>query len=194
MIGEFKIRGGDLAEARRQLERSRAVRQTLVDREPKNAILRRDLALAHYRLGGLAELEKNPEQARKEFQAALRIAEDLAAQSGENDRRQTELLLAMAHAGDPARARELADRIAAGPNVDRELRIDLARAYAQIGRSTPPAEAERAQAALVKAVDAVRTAVREGYRDRVYLETEPDLEPIRGRDDFKQILAELRPG
>jgi hypothetical protein len=48
------------------------------------------------------------------------------------------------------------------------------------------------QTALVKAVAAVRTAVGEGFRDRVYLETEPDLEPIRNRDDFKQILGEIR--
>jgi hypothetical protein len=45
---------------------------------------------------------------------------------------------------------------------------------------------------LVKAVDAVRTAVREGFRDRVYLETEPDLEPIRNRDDFKALLGEIQ--
>ena len=58
----------------------------------------------------------------------------------------------------------------------------------------PAEKAEQVQTALVKAVDAVRTAVREGFRDRVYLETEPDLEPIRNRDDFKQILGEIRPG
>jgi tetratricopeptide (TPR) repeat protein len=193
MVGEFKLRGGELAASRTYLEKCRATRQALVDREPRNAILRRDLGLAFYRLGGLAEAEKNPEQARKDFQASLGICEDLAKQSAENDRRQTELMLSLAHAGDPTRARELADRIAAGPNVDRELRVDLARAYAQSARATPPADTERVQTALVKAVEAVRTAVRGGYRDRVFLETEPDLEPLRGREDFRQILAELRP-
>jgi imidazolonepropionase-like amidohydrolase len=57
----------------------------------------------------------------------------------------------------------------------------------------PPAHAEQIQTALVKAVAAVRTAVGEGFRDRVYLETEPDLDPIRNRDDFKQILGDIRP-
>ena len=70
---------------------------------------------------------------------------------------------------------ELADRFRAGPNVDRELRTYLARGYAQIATAIPADQAERVQTALVKSVDAVRTAIKEGFRDRVYLETEPDL-------------------
>jgi hypothetical protein len=46
----------------------------------------------------------------------------------------------------------------------------------------------------VKSVESVRLAVRDGFEDRVYLETEPDLEPIRNRDDFKQIVGMIRPG
>ncbi len=36
-----------------------------------------------------------------------------------------------------------------------------------------------------------RAAIRDGFRDRVYLETEPDLDPLRGRDDFKGLLREI---
>ena len=43
-------------------------------------------------------------------------------------------------------------------------------------------------------LNALRIAVREGFRDRVDLETEPDLESIRNLDDFKTILGEIRPG
>ena len=111
-----------------------------------------------------------------------------------NDRRQTELMLALAHAGQTARALELADHSSAGPNVDREQRIFLACCYAQVARATPSDNAAQIHTGLVKAVGAVRAAVGEGFRDRVYLETEPDLEPIRNRDDLKQILGEIRPG
>ena len=194
MIGEFKLRCGDLAAARRNLENSRDRRKDLVDREPRNVLLGRDLGMTLYRLGNLADLEKNADEARRLYEASLKIREDLAKISEGNDRRQTELMLALAHAGQTARALELADRFSAGPNVDREQRIFLASCYAQVARATPPEKAEQVQTALVKAVDAVRTAVREGFRDRVYLETEPDLEPIRNRDDFKQILGEIRPG
>ena len=194
MIGEFKLRCGDLAAARRNLENSRGRRKDLVDREPRNVLLGRDLGMTLYRLGNLADLEKKTDEAGREYEASLKIREDLAKVSENNDRRQTELMLALAHAGQPGRALELADRFSVGPNVDREQRIFLASCYAQVARATPPEKAEQVQTALVKAVDAVRTAVREGFRDRVYLETEPDLEPIRNRDDFKQILGEIRPG
>ena len=194
MIGEFKLRCGDLAAARRDLEKSRDRRKDLVDREPRNVLLGRDLGLTWYRLGNLADLEKDADGARRLYGASLKIREDLARISEGNDRRQAELMLALAHVGQTARALELADRFSAGPNVDREQRIVLASCYAQVARITPPEQAEQAQTALVKAVGAVRAAVREGFRDRVYLETEPDLEPIRKRDDFRQILGEIRPG
>jgi tetratricopeptide (TPR) repeat protein/tRNA A-37 threonylcarbamoyl transferase component Bud32 len=194
MIGEFKLRCGDLAAARRNLENSRDRRKDLVAREPRNVLLGRDLGLTWYRLGNLAELEKDASEARRLYEASLTIREDLAKISEGNDRRQTELMLALAHVGQTARALELADRFSVGPNVDREQRIYLASCYAQVARATLPEKSEQVQTALVKAVGAVRAAVREGFRDRVYLETEPDLEPIRNRDDFKQILGEIRPG
>jgi tetratricopeptide (TPR) repeat protein len=193
MIGEFKLRCGDLAAAGRYLENSRDRRKDLVDREPRNVVFGRDLALTLYRLGNLADLHKDADLAMRLYQASLKIREELAKISEANDRRQTELMLTLAHTGQTARALELADRYSAGPNVDREQRIFLASCYAQVARAIPPAHAEQIQTALVKAVGAVQTSVREGFRDRVYLETEPDLEPIRNRGDFKQILGEIRP-
>ena len=58
----------------------------------------------------------------------------------------------------------------------------------------PKDQAERQQTFQVKAIQTLRAAVSNGFRDRVYLETEPDLDPIRNRDDFKQIVGDIRPG
>jgi tRNA A-37 threonylcarbamoyl transferase component Bud32 len=94
-----------------------------------------------------------------------------------------------------ALAAALADQIASAGKVDREYRLDLARCYAQCGRLTREkkdgdAVANRAQAELywLKAAGQLRAAIAEGYRDRVSLETEPDLAPIRERDDFKALV------
>jgi tetratricopeptide (TPR) repeat protein/tRNA A-37 threonylcarbamoyl transferase component Bud32 len=194
MIGEFRFRTGDLTAARRNLEKSRDWRKDLVGREPRNVLYSRDLGVALYRLGNLADVEKKPSEAKRMYEASLTIREELARISENNDRRQTELMLALAHTGQTARASELADRFSSGPNLDREQRIYLAACYAQVARSTPPEKAEQVQTALVKSVESVRLAVRDGFQDRVYLETEPDLEPIRNRDDFKQIVGMIRPG
>jgi hypothetical protein len=71
-----------------------------------------------------------------------RVREELVKISEANDRRQTELMLALAHAGQTAQALELADRYSAGANVDREQRIFLASCCAQVARAIPPAHAE----------------------------------------------------
>ena len=88
---------------------------------------------------------------------------------------------------------KMADRLGAGPNVDNELRVALARCYAQCARATPPEKSEQAQTFLVKAVETLRTAVQEGYRDRVTLEVEPDLDPLRGLEAFRTLVAGVRP-
>jgi tetratricopeptide (TPR) repeat protein len=43
----------------------------------------------------------------------------------------------------------------------------------------------------VRAVKLLRQAVDEGYRDTLYLKEGADLAPLRQRDDFKKLLAEL---
>ena len=43
----------------------------------------------------------------------------------------------------------------------------------------------------VRAEKLLRQAVDEGYRDTLYLKEGADLAPLRQRDDFKKLLAEL---
>ena len=102
-----------------------------------------------------------------------------------------ELMVAQAQVGQVAAAVATADRLAAGPMVDPELRLDLARCYATASRTLPQRETERVQAMQFKAMESLRAAVKDGYRDRAYLEGEPDFAPLRGRDDFKALLAEV---
>jgi tetratricopeptide (TPR) repeat protein len=188
MIGEFKMRTGDLVAARRHLERARDLRRDVVKAEGRNVYYKRDLAIALYRLGNLHELAERAELGREAFEEARKIQEDLVNLSERNDKRQMELMLTLAHLGTINQAAEIADRLAAGPQVDRELRIELARCYAQCARFTAADQAERRQTFLVKATESLRTAVAEGYRDRVFLETEPDLRPLHDREQFKTIL------
>jgi hypothetical protein len=45
-----------------------------------------------------------------------------------------------------------------------------------------------------RAVELLRQAVAKGYKDLDYLKKDPDLGPLRGRDDCKKLLAELQTG
>jgi tetratricopeptide (TPR) repeat protein len=191
MIGEFKLKTGDLVEARKRLERCKEIRESLVKADDKNALFKRDLAIVLYRLGNLADREKNEKAAIEAFETAREIEDKLVSEDPVNEKRLLELMKSLAHVGQVDRAAGIADRMIAGPNTDNELRIDIARTYAQCARHTPAAQGAKARTFQVKAVEAIRSAVREGFRDRVYLEDEPDLDPIRNRDDFQKLVAEV---
>ncbi len=42
-----------------------------------------------------------------------------------------------------------------------------------------------------RAVDLLRQAVAEGYKDVAHLRKDPDLDALRQRADFKKLLSEL---
>jgi serine/threonine-protein kinase len=50
---------------------------------------------------------------------------------------------------------------------------------------------ERAGGYADRAVGLVQQAIQKGFRNLELLKTDPDLEPLRGRDDFKQLLNQL---
>ncbi len=179
MIGEFKLKTGDLVEARKYLEKCKEIREILMKSDDKNAFFKRDLAFVFYRLGNLSDREKDEKSAIKAFETAREIEEKLVAEDPGNEKRLFELMESLAHVGQVDRAAGIADRMIAGPNIDNELRIDIARAYAQCARQAPAMQIEKKKAFEVKAIEAIRTAVREGFRDGVYLRDEPD--PQSGR-------------
>ena len=193
MIGEFKLKIGDHAEARRRLQKSRDLRAGLAGDDEKNTIYRRNLAVSLYRLGNLADRENNPRAAAEAFEASRSISQGLVDLDEHNDKRLYELMPTLAHTGKVNAAAEIADRFGAGPNLDNELRLEIARCYAQCARHTPPDQAEKSQTFLVKAVATLRKAIDDGFKDYVYVESEPDLDPLRSRDDFKGLLAKISP-
>lgn len=36
----------------------------------------------------------------------------------------------------------------------------------------------------------LKAAVAKGYKDAAHMKKDPDLDPLRGREDFKELLAE----
>ena len=99
----------------------------------------------------------------------------------------------LAHVGKIEKAVEIADRLNAGPNADNELRLEVARCYAQCARHTPADQAEKSQTLFVKALETLGTAIENGFKDYVYVDTEPDLDPLRTRDGFRTLLAKITP-
>jgi eukaryotic-like serine/threonine-protein kinase len=56
---------------------------------------------------------------------------------------------------------------------------------------TPGQRDELAKAYADRAIRMLRTAVQKGFKDAGHLKQNPDLDPLRSRADFKELLAEL---
>jgi len=176
-----------------RLERSKELRAKLLDGDRSNAVLTRNMAEALYRLGNLSDREGKQKMALASFEAASKLGQQLVDEDPKNDRRLMELMAALAHVGKVDQAAAIAGRLGTLPNVDNELRVELAGCYAQCARGTPESQSARKADFLFKAMDNLRAAVANGYRDRVYIETEPDLDPLHNRNDFRALVASIQP-
>jgi hypothetical protein len=50
---------------------------------------------------------------------------------------------------------------------------------------------ELMQTYAVRAVDLLREAVARGWKNAAHMKKDPDLAPLRKRDDFQKLLADL---
>jgi tetratricopeptide (TPR) repeat protein len=102
------------------------------------------------------------------------------------------------HLGDHAGAAAAADRLA---ELAVEPANDLYQAAGFLARAVPLAakdnklpEAKRkelAKAYADRAMTALRQAVEKGFKDFAHLKKDADLDPLRERDDFRRLLADL---
>jgi tRNA A-37 threonylcarbamoyl transferase component Bud32/tetratricopeptide (TPR) repeat protein len=156
----------------------------------KSVEYRRNLAAALYSRGMAAQRMRDSAGAAKCFAECLQIRDELAARDSRSDRARMDLLLVLPHCGKHDHAARLAETLRSGNANDRELLLVIARCYAQCAAAVPGDARLREQYAQ-QALDAVQAAVAQGYSDVMTLESAPDLEPIRNRQEYKKLLAGL---
>src|SRR5262249_13345458 len=108
MTADYHLRNGEPEKARPLYERALALMRELVAARPKKVDYQWDLANVHYRLGLLTLRARDADGARVQFESCRAVREKLAAQDKENDRRQMELMLVLAHCGEHAPAAAIA--------------------------------------------------------------------------------------
>jgi serine/threonine-protein kinase len=164
-----------------------------------------DLAKTMVSLAELSRLRKEDAAARRLLEAAGPHA-DRALQAGPGfpyyrevvrDHRQL-LAATLLELGDHASAAQAADDLA---RVGAEPANDAYKAAACFSRCVRLAEKdtrlsngrrqELTHAYGEQALAALRQARANGYKDAAHLKTDRDLDPLRQRDDFKKLLAEL---
>jgi serine/threonine-protein kinase len=192
-------------EAEGEYRKALALQRRLVADSPAVPNYHNDLAgtlvnLAQFSAGlrDFAGARRLLEEALPHHQAALKANPRhpvYRAYFRDNTRTLTDTLL---HLGDHAAAAAAADRLA-GMAVDPPN--DLYKAACFLSRGVPLAEQdgqlpearrkELAKDYAGRALAALRQAVAKGYKDAALLRKDPDLDPLRTREAFRKLLAEL---
>jgi tetratricopeptide (TPR) repeat protein len=187
--GDAWLHLGKLAEAKKSYAESLKNVQAALAQRPEEVGYRLVLALTEERLGALARAEGKQEEAVKHYRAALFERRALLKLDPNQRPLQFAYVRMQAHCGQEASAAANAAVLLKQNPKSPLLLLDAARCFATCAAMTTTPEVR--QARLVQAVDAVRTALAGGYKDRMVLRTDPDLAVLQKESAYQALLAPL---
>jgi len=193
------------AEAEAVFRRALAVRQRLSDASRGDPTLRAKVSASLNNLGIVLSLLGQTSDADASFNRAIQELRDALRASPRN---RTYLRTLVSHyrakgdhhcrAGDAARAEALIETILKIPTGDGFEAVGAAQVAAHCSlvttRDDSIAAGERSKASsryADLAMDYLRLAVQRGYQDRATLLSSNGLRPLRDRDDFKKLIADM---
>jgi serine/threonine-protein kinase len=183
--------GAPMPEVLLHLDRSIALSRRVLEIDHKAVEPHQNLAQALYSRGTVAARVGDPAMAATCFHECLGIREELAAKDASSYRKKLDLLEVLARVGAHARAAELAETLRLDHGTNAEFLVAAARGYAQCSLVGPDNSALR-QKYRDRALEALRTAFAQGYKDPITLETHPDLDPVRESAAFQRLLDKVR--
>jgi len=165
--------------------------------DPDDLISKGDLGAAHYRLAVAVERLARvlpaatawvgPVQSAAHYAECLRLRTALAAADPKDTQGQINLLMAQARAGRVAEAVKTADGLLKQAGKDRRVLFQAACGLAVVA-GTPDPVAARCRDRALGILDSL---VASGWQDRVGLQTDPDLDAVRGDPRFAGLLARI---
>jgi tetratricopeptide (TPR) repeat protein len=200
-MGDSCLFAGDTKAARKYYQEIIAPSERLA-RTDEGPGGRSRLALNYYRLAVACERLGEQAEADRLFAACLREREAMAGDPKMKNYTSTQinLMIARARCGQHEEAARVAERLRKQAPKNNGILFQVACCYALCGPAVTHGKprgqvsaTDRAQQQgyEAEAVAVLREMLANGYRDVHALQTDPDLDPLRGREDFRQLLAEL---
>ena len=170
-----------------KLEEATTVADRFYKQDTRSADKRRRTALAYYRVGQWREM-LGIETAQESFQRCLTLRIEAASLDASNDRKQLDLMLASAAVGDAKKTLEIANKYLAFPLLDNEMRIDIARALSRLSSKVMAPEDIELRS---RALNVLETAVKNGFKDHVFLSNDLDLRALQHVQEFNSLIDSL---
>jgi eukaryotic-like serine/threonine-protein kinase len=205
-IGILRHRFGKLAEALVSHQSALAIRSSLAAANPGVTHFQRDLANGLNETGDVLRSLGRTAEARLSHEQARKILEDLLEKNPSVTDSQVWLVQSLKGLGasDQSEGRT-ADAVAKWRRavaIGESLRSNkgetlyyLAGCHALLGglagASGAGVPGDESKLELDRAMESLRRAVAAGYHPVAWMRRDPDLDSLRGRDDFKHLLLDL---
>jgi serine/threonine-protein kinase len=183
-LGNLRLEKGDAAGSLEWFTRSAATLAAVVQREPNNSFARVPLMNAYANRAQALNHVGRAADAIADWDRALTLAPEFI-------RPELRLLRAgsLARAGRVAEVAGEADAFIRFRGVIDDSLIDAADSFAQLAGATK--DPNQADAFAVRAVACLRDAAAKGRVTARQIAADKDLDPLRSRDEFKKLVAEL---
>ena len=155
-----------------------------------------DVALAHYYVGTADLRAGDRDSAMAHYRECRDIREDLA-KNPQAKISSLDLMLALARTGDHNRASQIAEAMIKAPPLDARIYFHSACGFALSAGAAASLAPSTESIRLVRhytdrALDALRLALKHGWKSAEEVATDPDLDPIRADPRFVALLDEFR--
>jgi len=197
-LGDFILYARkDTVAAAALYERALVHFEDVLKADPDNLDLRQRVAATHYRLGVIAgerpgvglvagaaaDVAPRPHH----YAECLRLREELAKIDTKDTQGQVELLLAQARMGETANADRTAKGLLRQAGTDPQVLFQTACGLSILGNGS----GDPAKQWLDQAFEVLGKLVERGWKDRIALETDPDLDAVRRDKRFGELLTRL---
>ncbi len=181
---------GKYDEARHTVEKCPELLSVALKKDPESLRYQELAVRLRYAQGLNALRENDPPGAVLRFAEALPFSERLAAIDPDNLPPQVMLVACLARNGKAAAAAKKADDLRPRLAKDPDLLVRLAGGYALCAAAAKEDAAKKEY--RDKALAILRAVTKDGYKDRVNLQTHPDLESLADDAAFKEIVAQAK--
>jgi tetratricopeptide (TPR) repeat protein len=187
-LGDLHLRLGDAAAALPCYREGLEAARQLAAQDDRDMFQRR-LSQAYYRLATASLRLGKTGAAEQDYRRCLELREEFAARHPQDQGAKTELMVSLARCGRHERAVTLAEELRQTGRLGPFLLFQVACCYAVCSSAAP---ADLRQRYAGKAVEALGQAVTLGYSDVTDLETDPDLDAVRGEPGYRAVIEGLR--